>query len=57
MYTAALARTESRGMHKRLDHPGADPDLRHRLIVGGLDELWSTPDPVRPHTPLDLAVA
>jgi succinate dehydrogenase/fumarate reductase flavoprotein subunit len=57
MYTAALARTESRGMHKRLDRPDADPAQRHRLIVGGLDDLWSAPDPVRPHTPLDLAVA
>jgi succinate dehydrogenase/fumarate reductase flavoprotein subunit len=57
MYTAALARTESRGMHKRLDHPAADPAARHRLVVGGLDELWTAPDPVRPHTLLDLAVA
>ncbi|GIE85753.1 FAD-dependent oxidoreductase [Actinoplanes regularis] len=57
MYTAALARTESRGMHKRLDHPGTDPSRRHRLLVGGLDELWTAADPVRPHTPLDLAVA
>ncbi|MFB9237975.1 FAD-dependent oxidoreductase [Plantactinospora siamensis] len=57
MYTAALARPETRGMHKRLDHPEPDPESRHRLVVGGLDELWSAPDPVRPHTPLDLAVA
>jgi len=57
MYAAALARTESRGMHKRLDHPAADPAARHRLMVGGLDELWTAADPVRPLTPLDLAVA
>jgi succinate dehydrogenase/fumarate reductase flavoprotein subunit len=57
MYAAALARPETRGMHKRLDHPQADPALRHRLLVGGLDELWTAADPVRPHTPLDLAVA
>jgi succinate dehydrogenase/fumarate reductase flavoprotein subunit len=57
MYTAALARPETRGMHKRLDHPDADPDRRYRLVVGGLDDLWSAPDPVRPQTPLDLAVA
>ncbi|KAB8157905.1 FAD-binding protein [Streptomyces sp. 3MP-14] len=45
MYTAALARTESRGMHKRADHPRQiDPDFRHRLITGGLDRLWTRPD-------------
>jgi succinate dehydrogenase/fumarate reductase flavoprotein subunit len=57
MYTAAIARPESRGMHKRLDHPQADPGSRHRLLVGGLDELWTAPDPVRPLTPLDLVAA
>jgi succinate dehydrogenase/fumarate reductase flavoprotein subunit len=57
MYTAALARPETRGMHKRLDHPQADPGRRHRQVVGGLDTLWAAPDPVRPHTPMDLAVA
>lgn len=35
----ALARTESRGMHRRTDHPGAAPDWRVRLLVGGLDEI------------------
>jgi succinate dehydrogenase/fumarate reductase flavoprotein subunit len=57
MYTAALARPESRGMHKRLDHRDPDPAYRHRLLTGGLDELWTAPDPVRPHTPLDLVAA
>jgi succinate dehydrogenase/fumarate reductase flavoprotein subunit len=57
MYTAALARPESRGMHKRLDHPHSDPQRRQRLLVGGLDELWTGADPIRPYTPLDLAVA
>ncbi|MFN8075379.1 MAG: FAD-binding protein [Kineosporiaceae bacterium] len=44
MYTAALARTESRGMHKRADHPGQDPAQRRRLLVGGLDAVWSAPE-------------
>jgi succinate dehydrogenase/fumarate reductase flavoprotein subunit len=34
---AALARTESRGMHKRLDHPATDPNQAHRMIVTGTD--------------------
>jgi succinate dehydrogenase/fumarate reductase flavoprotein subunit len=39
-YTAALARGESRGMHRRLDAPDADPALGCRLVTGGLDEIW-----------------
>ncbi len=41
MYHAALQRTESRGMHKRSDHPAQDPAQRCRLLTGGLDEVWS----------------
>jgi succinate dehydrogenase/fumarate reductase flavoprotein subunit len=41
MYHAALQRTESRGMHKRSDHPAQDPVQRSRLLTGGLDEIWS----------------
>lgn len=37
-YRAALARRESRGMHQRLDHPGTDPALAHRLIQRGVDQ-------------------
>ncbi|MQY11031.1 L-aspartate oxidase [Streptomyces sp. RB5] len=45
MYTAALARTETRGMHKRADFPAQDdPGQRRRLVTGGLDELWSVPE-------------
>ncbi|GII63809.1 pyridine nucleotide-disulfide oxidoreductase [Sphaerisporangium krabiense] len=55
MYTAALARPETRGMHKRQDHPAADPALRHRLLVGGLDEIHVRPDPVAPVGPLEYA--
>ncbi|MDT5244267.1 MAG: hypothetical protein QOD36_1643 [Mycobacterium sp.] len=44
MYHAALNRTETRGMHKRLDFPTQDPAQRHRLLTGGLDEIWSRPE-------------
>nr|WP_280394762.1 FAD-binding protein [Nocardia brasiliensis] len=43
---SALARTETRGMHRRTDHPGAEADWRVRLTSGGLDTVW-----VRPHAP------
>ncbi|GEL94148.1 pyridine nucleotide-disulfide oxidoreductase [Cellulomonas composti] len=45
---AAAARTETRGMHTRVDHPHTDPAQARRLLVGGLDELWVRPDPERP---------
>ncbi|MGW3168830.1 hypothetical protein [Streptomyces sp. NPDC001153] len=45
MYHAALQRTESRGMHKRADRPTQDPAQHHRLLTGGLDEVWSRPEP------------
>jgi succinate dehydrogenase/fumarate reductase flavoprotein subunit len=41
MYRSALARTESRGMHKRDDFPTLDPAQRHRTISGGLDAVWT----------------
>lgn len=43
MYRSALARTESRGMARRLDHPGQDPAQHHRIASGGLDEVWTRP--------------
>ncbi|MFD9163292.1 pyridine nucleotide-disulfide oxidoreductase, partial [Streptomyces sp. NPDC059558] len=43
MYAAALARTESRGMARRLDHPHQDPGQHHRILVGGLDRVWTRP--------------
>jgi succinate dehydrogenase/fumarate reductase flavoprotein subunit len=55
MYTAALAREETRGMHKREDRPAQDASLRHRLLVGGLDEIWTRPDEVAPVGPEEFA--
>lgn len=46
MYHAALHRTETRGMHKRTDHAGQDPDQRHRFLTGGVDQLWTRPERV-----------
>lgn len=40
MYRAAEARTESRAMHRREDHPDTVPGWAHRLRTGGLDEVW-----------------
>jgi succinate dehydrogenase/fumarate reductase flavoprotein subunit len=40
MYRSALARPESRGMHRREDHPKADPSQRRHILTGGLDEVW-----------------
>ncbi|HTH96629.1 MAG TPA: FAD-binding protein [Stellaceae bacterium] len=40
MYRSALTRTETRGMHKRSDHPSQESAQRHYLTVGGLDEVW-----------------
>ncbi|MGV9414689.1 FAD-binding protein [Nocardia sp. NPDC003693] len=41
---SALARTETRGMHRRTDHPGAAGDWRVRLLSGGLDSVWVRPE-------------
>jgi succinate dehydrogenase/fumarate reductase flavoprotein subunit len=38
-YRSALARTESRGMHRRRDRPGVDPGFDCSLLAGGLDEV------------------
>lgn len=40
MYNSALARTETRGMHKREDFKDTDHGQHHRLISGGLDQVW-----------------
>jgi succinate dehydrogenase/fumarate reductase flavoprotein subunit len=40
--SAAIRRTESRGMHQRTDAPGADPRLIGSIEVGGLDAVWNS---------------
>jgi len=41
---SALARDESRGMHQREDRPETDPRFNHRILVGGLDKVWTNSD-------------
>jgi succinate dehydrogenase/fumarate reductase flavoprotein subunit len=36
-YAAALARTETRGIHRRTDMPATDSAQAHRLLVTGTD--------------------
>ncbi|ABK73735.1 FAD-dependent oxidoreductase [Mycolicibacterium smegmatis] len=45
---ASLARAETRGLHRREDIPDTDARFDHRILVGGLDEVWTAPDPVAP---------
>lgn len=37
---SAIHRTESRGLHRREDHPELDPRLAVRLLSGGFDDVW-----------------
>jgi succinate dehydrogenase/fumarate reductase flavoprotein subunit len=39
-YASALARRETRGMHRRTDYPALDENQQHTLVVSGLDDLW-----------------
>ena len=48
MYRAGLVREETRGMHLRDDRPDRDPRLRRRILVGGLEGVWTAFDPVAP---------
>ncbi|MEP0872581.1 FAD-binding protein [Trichocoleus desertorum AS-A10] len=48
MYSSGLQRQESRGMHKRLDYPDQDPNQKHYLISGGLDQVWVKAEPIQP---------
>ncbi|QHE75814.1 FAD-dependent oxidoreductase [Hydrogenophaga sp. PBL-H3] len=49
MYRSALQRTETRGMARRQDHTGLDLRQQHRLVSGGLDEVWVRRQAVRNH--------
>ncbi len=40
IYRSALARTESRGMSKRADHPRLDPAFGDHVRTGGLTDVW-----------------
>jgi succinate dehydrogenase/fumarate reductase flavoprotein subunit len=40
-YAAAQARNESRGMHLRDDAPAQNGEYARRLLVGGLDRVWT----------------
>jgi succinate dehydrogenase/fumarate reductase flavoprotein subunit len=46
MYSSALERRESRGMHKHLDYPEQDLKQHHYLISGGLDRVWVKAKPI-----------
>ena len=45
--TAARARTESRGLHQRLDHPESNPALARSLTLYGLDRIIPSFAPAR----------
>ncbi|SDD58024.1 Succinate dehydrogenase/fumarate reductase, flavoprotein subunit [Paenibacillus sp. UNCCL117] len=44
MYTAALGRRETRGLHALTEYPDADPAQQHRLIVSGIEEITIRPE-------------
>ncbi|GAA5042216.1 FAD-binding protein [Nocardia callitridis] len=50
---SALARVESRGMHRRTDHPGVAEGWRLRVASGGLDSVWVRPDALVTAAPSD----
>ncbi|HLH94424.1 MAG TPA: FAD-binding protein [Xanthobacteraceae bacterium] len=55
MYRSALARTETRGMHKREDHPRQDAAQRHHLVSSGLDDIQIRIEPASARGPQEIA--
>lgn len=53
---AAYAREESRGLHRRDDMPDADDRFARRLVVGGLDEVWTCWEPPAVSRPQPAAI-
>jgi len=47
MYSSALERKETRGMHKHEDYPEQDAQQQHHLISGGLDQVWVKTAPLQ----------
>ncbi len=45
IHSAALARRESRGLHRRTDFPDLDPAQRHHLRIRGLEQIVITQQP------------
>ncbi len=54
---ASLARAETRGLHRREDLPDTDSRAGHRMLVGGIDSLWTAADPTAPRLLSSEAVA
>jgi succinate dehydrogenase/fumarate reductase flavoprotein subunit len=46
MYSSAIERKETRGMHRHLDYPELDTNQQHHLISGGLDQVWVKSQPL-----------
>ena len=46
MYSSALERKETRGMHRHQDYPAQDANQHHRLSSGGLDQVWVKAEPL-----------
>lgn len=46
MYSSAIERKETRGMHRHLDYPEQDANQQHHLISGGLDRVWVKSQPL-----------